>query len=202
MRRPQNMLEWSDGLADRTKHHIQVSGRSSDQSIQLRHLSHLDSRRWSRSQKNTTLFCCGLYEKVVILCWNYTDASFKSWFYHLIGPIWYIETFVCLNFNRQYLLYLYAYCFSLIILVLDYVLPITVARGLRHELSSPAQTLGSWVRIPLKAWMSVCLYSVFVLSCVQVAALRLADPPSKESYRLWKRSRNWKTDQGSTKDCR
>jgi hypothetical protein len=25
-------------------------------------------------------------------------------------------------------------------------------------------------------------FSVFVLSCVQVAALRLADPPSKESY--------------------
>jgi hypothetical protein len=37
----------------------------------------------------------------------------------------------------------------------------------RHdELSSPAQTLGSWVRIPLEAWMSVCVYSVFVLSCV------------------------------------
>jgi hypothetical protein len=32
--------------------------------------------------------------------------------------------------------------------------------SLRHELSSPAQTLGSWVRIPLKAWMSVCVYSV------------------------------------------
>jgi hypothetical protein len=39
-------------------------------------------------------------------------------------------------------------------------------RGLRHELSSPARTLGSWVGIPLKTWMSVCVYSVFVLSCV------------------------------------
>jgi hypothetical protein len=28
-------------------------------------------------------------------------------------------------------------------------------RGLRHELSSPDRTLGSWVRIPLKAWMFV-----------------------------------------------
>jgi hypothetical protein len=28
---------------------------------------------------------------------------------------------------------------------------------------------------------------VFVLSCVQVAALRGADPPSKESYRLCKK---------------
>jgi hypothetical protein len=31
--------------------------------------------------------------------------------------------------------------------------------------------------------MSVCAYSVFVLSCVQVVAFRRADPPSKESYR-------------------
>jgi hypothetical protein len=38
--------------------------------------------------------------------------------------------------------------------------------GLRHELSSPAQTLGSCVRIPLEAWMFVCVYSVFLLSCV------------------------------------
>jgi hypothetical protein len=35
-----------------------------------------------------------------------------------------------------------------------------------HGLSLLAQTLGSWIRIPLKAWMSVCFYSVFVLSCV------------------------------------
>jgi hypothetical protein len=37
-------------------------------------------------------------------------------------------------------------------------------RGLRHEMSSLARTLGSWVRTPLKAWMFVCIYSVF--SCV------------------------------------
>jgi hypothetical protein len=35
-----------------------------------------------------------------------------------------------------------------------------------------------------RGWMSMCVYSVFVLFCVQVAALRRADPPSKESYRL------------------
>jgi hypothetical protein len=57
-------------------------------------------------------------------------------------------------------------------------------RGLRHELSSPARILGSWVRTPLKAWMSVCVYSVFVLFCIYVAALRRADPPSKENYPL------------------
>jgi hypothetical protein len=54
-------------------------------------------------------------------------------------------------------------------------------RGLRHEMSSPVRTLGSWVRIPLKAWISVCVCSVFVLCS---AALRRADPPPKGSYRL------------------
>jgi hypothetical protein len=39
-------------------------------------------------------------------------------------------------------------------------------RGLRHELPSPAQTLGSWVRILLKARMSVRLFSVCVILCV------------------------------------
>jgi hypothetical protein len=28
---------------------------------------------------------------------------------------------------------------------------------LRHEQSSPARTLGSWVGIPLEAWISVCV---------------------------------------------
>jgi hypothetical protein len=38
---------------------------------------------------------------------------------------------------------------------------------LRHELSSLAQTLGSWVRIPLKGTdVYVCVYSVFVFSCL------------------------------------
>jgi amino acid transporter len=36
--------------------------------------------------------------------------------------------------------------------------------------------------------MYVCVYYVFVFSCVYVAALRRADHPSKESYRLKLRS--------------
>jgi hypothetical protein len=32
-------------------------------------------------------------------------------------------------------------------------------------MSSPAWTLGSWVRIPLEAWMFVCVYSVCVVLC-------------------------------------
>jgi hypothetical protein len=39
--------------------------------------------------------------------------------------------------------------------------------------------------------MNVCV-SLFCV-CVQVVALRRADPPSEESYRLYKRLRNWKT---------
>jgi hypothetical protein len=35
--------------------------------------------------------------------------------------------------------------------------------------------------------MSVCVYSLFVLSYVQVATFRRADPLSKESYRLFKK---------------
>jgi hypothetical protein len=53
-----------------------------------------------------------------------------------------------------------------------------------YELSSLARTQGSWVQIQLKAWMSMCVYSVFMLLCVYVAALRRADLPTKEPYRL------------------
>jgi hypothetical protein len=50
-------------------------------------------------------------------------------------------------------------------------------------MSMHAQILGSWVRIPSEEWMSVHVFSV--LCCpVQVAALQLADPLSKESYQL------------------
>jgi hypothetical protein len=31
-------------------------------------------------------------------------------------------------------------------------------RGPRHELSSLARTMGSWVRSPLEVWMSICVY--------------------------------------------
>jgi hypothetical protein len=57
-------------------------------------------------------------------------------------------------------------------------------RGLSDEPSSSARTVGSCVRIPLEARMSACVYFVPALFCVWVAALRRADPPSKEFYRL------------------
>jgi hypothetical protein len=72
-------------------------------------------------------------------------------------------------------------------------------RGLRHELPSLARTLGSWVQIPLKAWLSVCVYPVFVFLCVSGGFLWLADPPSKESYRMCIGLKTWKSGLGPTK---
>jgi hypothetical protein len=39
-------------------------------------------------------------------------------------------------------------------------------RGPGHELFPPAITMGSWVRIQLEAWMSVCLFRVCGLLCI------------------------------------
>jgi hypothetical protein len=59
----------------------------------------------------------------------------------------------------------YLYLLYLFILLEDYCRS-QWPRCLRHELYSPARTLGSWVPIPLEAWMFLYIYSVFVLSCV------------------------------------
>jgi hypothetical protein len=50
--------------------------------------------------------------------------------------------------------------------------------------------------------MSVCVYSVFLLFCVQIAALRRADPPSKESYRLCKRLKTEQAAKVQQRACR
>jgi hypothetical protein len=52
--------------------------------------------------------------------------------------------------------------------------------------------------------IDVCvrLFYVCAVLCVQVAALRRADQPSKETYRLCKRSRNWKATKVEQKGCR
>jgi hypothetical protein len=56
-------------------------------------------------------------------------------------------------------------------------LPVTVAERLGHALSSLARKPGSWVRIPLRAWMfSACVCAFFCVR-VQVEALRPADHP-------------------------
>jgi hypothetical protein len=50
--------------------------------------------------------------------------------------------------------------------------------------------------------MDVCvrLFCVCAVICMQVAALQRADPPSKEFYRLCKRSRKWKADKVQQRD--
>jgi hypothetical protein len=71
-------------------------------------------------------------------------------------------------------------------------------RLLRHALSPPAQTLGSCVRFPLVSWIYLCVYSVFVLFCMQVAALRWASSHTDSVKWLIK----WKRGQFPTKYCR
>jgi hypothetical protein len=76
-------------------------------------------------------------------------------------------------------------------------------RVLRHELSSLARTLGSWVRIRMRAWVSMYAFIVCVVLCVGSMALWQADHSSKESYRLCKKSlRTGRRGQGPTKGCR
>jgi hypothetical protein len=53
------------------------------------------------------------------------------------------------------------------------------------DMSSDAGIMSSNPTQGVDVWC-VCVYSVFVLSCVYVAALQRADHSSKESYRLWK----------------
>jgi hypothetical protein len=67
--------------------------------------------------------------------------------------------------------------------------PITVAARSR------VRTLESWVRIPLKVWMSVWVYSVFVLFCVWLAALWRAHPRPRGPTDSVKILRNWKSGQ-------
>jgi hypothetical protein len=69
-------------------------------------------------------------------------------------------------------------------------------RGPRHELSSLARTLESWVRIPHKAWMLVCDYSV--LFCVLAADIRRADPRPLSPTHCVIGFRNRKSGQGPT----
>jgi hypothetical protein len=67
----------------------------------------------------------------------------------------------------------------------------------------PFEHWGLGFESPLEAWMSVCVYPVFVLLSVWVAALRGTDPPSKESCRLCIiRLQNRKTGLGPTKGSR
>jgi hypothetical protein len=49
------------------------------------------------------------------------------------------------------------------------------------SISSPSQVVGSWFRVLLGAWMSVCVYSLFMCFCLWKVALWSAGPLSGES---------------------
>jgi hypothetical protein len=66
-----------------------------------------------------------------------------------------------------------------------FITTITTVTVAEHELSSLARRPGPLVRIPSRAWIfSVCVVCAFLCIFVQLEALRRADHPSKESYRL------------------
>jgi hypothetical protein len=56
--------------------------------------------------------------------------------------------------------------------------------SLRHEMSSPAPTVGSSVRIPLGSWMSVCV-CVCVVPCKYQPFYRLIPRPRCPTDSLW-----------------
>jgi len=55
---------------------------------------------------------------------------------------------------------------SIDLLILYIIVRSQWPRGLRHVLSSASTTLGSWARIPLEAWMCVCVFLPCVVLCV------------------------------------
>jgi hypothetical protein len=72
-------------------------------------------------------------------------------------------------------------------------------RGLSHELSSFSRTLGSWIRIPLKAWVSVlCLFCV----CVRYRSCDGLFPRPRSHTVCAKWLWNWRRHQGLIKGCR
>jgi hypothetical protein len=72
------------------------------------------------------------------------------------------------------------------------------SRGLKLELSSLTRTLGSWVRIPLEAWMSEFFYSVCVVLCVAMGFVMGCSPFQGVLPTVYKIEK-LKSDQGPTK---
>jgi hypothetical protein len=55
--------------------------------------------------------------------------------------------------------------------------------SLRHEISSPAQTLGSWIPVHSRHWCLSAFLRNYVVLC-RYRPFDRADHPSKESYQL------------------
>jgi hypothetical protein len=75
----------------------------------------------------------------------------------------------------------------------------------RSTLLSPAQTMTSWVRISLRGKdvrvRLFCFCFLYLRCPMYVAAMRLADPPCKESYRLSVGLKNWSETSASQVLC-
>jgi hypothetical protein len=106
----------------------------------------------------------------------------------------------------QWLWWTFAFCYQrvswLLIRVLGSRVPITDAAPSKAWTVFALSNTGIMGSNPSQD-MDVCLrlFCVCVVLCIG-SFLRRADPPSKESYWLCIGLRNWKSDQGPTKDCR
>jgi hypothetical protein len=72
------------------------------------------------------------------------------------------------------------------------VKPITAAAQSKAWTVFACPNAGIMVSNSTRGMDVVCVFSVFVMTCVQVAVLRRAYPPSKEYYRLCIGLRSWK----------
>jgi hypothetical protein len=92
----------------------------------------------------------------------------------------------------------------LLIFIIIIIIIITVTGGLRHEPSSPARKLGSWVRISLEAWMFVCvrLFCVCVVLCVGRGLATGWSPVQGVLPTVYRIKELKKIDQAPTMGCR
>jgi hypothetical protein len=71
--------------------------------------------------------------------------------------------------------------------------------GLRQELTPSSQMARSWVRIPLEAWMSVCVYSASVV--LWAGSVPTSSWSNVQGVLLTIGLGNWKSGQGPTKEA-
>jgi hypothetical protein len=85
--------------------------------------------------------------------------------------------------NFHYIIVSYCFHSGVSVLINSMLFCSRWPRGLRHELSSPAPTLGSWVRIPLRHGC-LCVFCVRFF-CVYVVSSEAANRPNKRLMRTY-----------------
>jgi hypothetical protein len=68
---------------------LHVSDKQSDQSNQVGHLSHLDSRSHSRSKKNYNSVQCRLRGNFVFSCWYHTEYFVSPMMISILKVLWF-----------------------------------------------------------------------------------------------------------------